>query len=575
MGIRKLKRDSEVLVVLALSLILCTWLFGPALLAPEGHTVGKPHSEQLVSVWANQLVLDNLARARLPIHAEGVRYHPGGVVYPMSLPTSLLSLPFGLVLDPASTYSAAMVLNFLLALAGAYLLLRHLGGRRKWLALPGALLYALAPFCLDCFALGPIEATALGWIPLALYAVERLDGARPLHHLLRAGALALCFAGNIYYGMFTLGAACYLMLIRDEPRRSTRVRRTLATLAVTALFVAPMVLALTYTFEHPLSLLPLRNLRQDPSFHAQHMTRFQPLDLAAMVLPTRAFNTSHQYLGFYLGLPALLLSGLALVRAPGSRRWLWLALCLMVIVLAAGLRVAGWQLGGDETPWHVPMYWLCMNLPLLAGMFLPHRVLPLLLLCVGAMITLLLAGGQGRPRWMHPLLIGAVIAADMLLVFRGAEPLPTVSFKVPAFYQALAQVPALHGVFDLPIPGLDNEKGRLLLYQRHHGRRIPYTLEMIPFWQLRMDKDIQRYWSAFRLIHKEPLHERDWDEEARRFKCTVACPGLHKIWAQGYGYLVLHRTGHPDLDPKLAACLERCPVALHYTDDEVRVYRAP
>lgn len=569
-----IRRYREPLFVVLLGVVLAAWLFHPAIVAPTGHAVGREQSEQLVGVWANQVILENLVdRQRAPHHVDGLNFEPGGVVYPMSLPTALLALPFYGAFTITMLYNAAMLLNFLLSLLGAYLLFRHLGAGRPWAALPGALLYALAPYCLDSFAMGPMEATALGWIPLAILAVERLDGTRPVHHLVRAGALALVYAGNPYYGVFTLGAAGFLLLTRTGYKSSlARIRGAAPTLAAAVLLMAPMAWYMMATLNHPHSLLPQRTGPQNMEFHAQFLSMYQAVDLASLVLPTSAYQSVYQHIGFYLGLSALLACGLAVARAKPSRRWLWLGLGFLLFSLGGGLRIAGWQAGGEADPLRLPAYWLLMYVPGFSNIFYPYRAMPLVMLCMGAMVTLLLARPGALPRWAHPLLFGALFVADMLLVYRQAAPLPAVPYQPPDYYLKLGAEQGNFGVLDLPPPGNDTEKANYLLHQRFHRKRIPYTLEMIPFWKVQ-NKRVNHFVQGIMLAEMPPNHPRRWDEEAKKFECGVDCAGLDGIWKLGIRDVVLHRTRQLVLDNKLTACLESCPLTLRHKDNQVRVYR--
>ncbi len=568
----------EALLLLVVGLGLSLYLFHPALLSGGDSLVGRQYSEHYVGAWSVQVVHENLAEYhRLPIYAEGVGFADHGVVYPMSWPTALLSFPFYPFFGSASVYNAAMVLNLLLAMVGAYLLLRHLAGGRPWIALPGALLYALSPFCLESFTFGPVECTALGWIPLGLLSVERFDGSRIRHHLIRGGALALVFAANPYYGGFTLGAAAYLLLTRPDTRPSDRLRRTGLSLAVAVLLIAPQAAALKYTISHSKSLLPRREAPRAMEFHKEFLSRHQAVDLAALTFPTRQFHSPFQNDGFYLGLAALAVCGVALVRCRSSRRWLWAGLGFLLFSIGGGLRVAGWQLGGEVSPLKMPAYWLCMYLPGFDDIFYPYRALPLVLLCMGAMITLLLARGDRPAGPLKLALLCAVFVLDLLLVYRApAVAIPAAPLKIPAYYAKLAEVPGNFGVMDLPPPGNDNEKGRYLLYQLTHMKTIPYTLDMDAFWGIKKSQ-LGRFWHELNLSEQPPNTPRNWDQELARFQAkknalNLNCHGVQQLRGVGFRYLVLHRSGHPALDTLLKSTIEKCQMVVSHADDEVTVY---
>ena len=561
----------EVIVLLLLGLGLALYLSHPALFSGGNRLVGREYSEQYVGAWATQIVHENLLEDhRLPIYVDRVGFKDSGVVYPMSLPTALISMPFYPLWGGVAVYNAAMALNFLLAFFGAYLLLRHLAGGRAWAALPGALLYALSPFALESFTYGPVECTALGWIPLCLLCIERHDGSRWWHVLSCGAALAVTFSANPYFGGFTLGAAIYLMLTQPGAGLRPKLRRTLLTTAAAVLLIAPQAWGIQATIQHQRSLLPRRVAPRDMTFHKEFLTRHQAVDLASLALPTRKFHSAYQHTGFYLGLSALLLCGVALARARRSRRWLWLGLVFLLFSVGAGLRVGGWQAGGEADPLRLPPFWLLMHVPGFTSIFYPYRALPLVLLCMGAMITLLLARRWRGLTWV-PLALGALVVADMLQ-YRDAEALPAAPYGAPAFYHELSKAPDRMGVMDLPPPGNDNEKGRYLLYQLVHRKQIPYNLDMDAFWP-ESDAALGFFWHDLFLSEQTPNEERNWADEARKFSCTrLNCKGVGKAWRAGYRLLVLHHTHHPGLDRKLAACLDACPITKLHVDDEVTVY---
>ena len=564
------------LALLALLTLLTVLLFGSVLGDLQGRIVGLTSSEQFSGAWVNAWAVRAMVEElRFPFTVPGVIFPEGSVIYPASLPTALLSAPFAGLLNSAGLFNMAMLLNFALALVGAWLFFRHLGGE-PWAALPGAVLFALSPYFLDCMVNGPIEGTAVGWIPLCLWAVERHGGAGWRPALLRGVMVGLCFAANPYYGLFTALMTAYLLLSREgEARFSTRARRVAATALVSALLMLPLAWALDHSLTHPRSMTPEGQKRRESGFVSEYVARDGARDMGSMVLPTRAFDPRLLIHGAYLGLAALALCGVAVARVRGARRWLWPGLAFLLLALGGSLRLGGELIQVAGAPVPLPGRWLLQYVPPFSSMTHPYRAQPMIVLAMGAMITLLLARKVApRHRPAASCALSLVIGLDLLLLFGTPAPLPAAPFKVPAFYTDLAAEPGDFGVVDIPPSSSDYILGRYLLYQLVHGKRLPYNLD---FWRFGPSAPLSvlAFLEGVDLILQEPNLPRSWDKEARAFRCKVNCDGPAAMAAMGYRYMVLHHTGHAPLDDKLAACVERCLPRVHHRDNEVTVYRLP
>lgn len=567
-------RTREVLAVGLLGLLLAGVLFAPALRG-DRLIVGHAHGEQLVSAWANTQAQDELVRhRRFPTRVANVAGRPESLVFPMSLPTALLSLPFYPVLDVASVFNAAMVLNFLLAFFGAYLFLRRVSGSGP-AALPGALLYALSPYTLDHLAYGPIEATAMGWLPIALWAVQRWPGAELRRCLLKGALLALVFAASPYYGFFAFPMAALLMLARPGIPLKLRIGEVMATCAAGLLLMAPLCWTLLQTFHSPLSLTPDRVKPVDPEYHDIYLKILTPINLVSLVFPSRRFNPDLLSKGCYLGIPALLACAWCAFRLPRSRFYLWAGLLFLFFAVGGAWRFATWPpaLRG-EAYLVTPVYWLVRYVPPFTQIFTTTRALPETLLCMGAMMALLLGALPETRRLPISLGLGLLVGLDLLLLFPASAPLPTAPLRIPAYYVTLAASPDDPGVVDLPGPQTDMEKGQYFLYQQVHKKRIPYDLNFNSF-----DKESQsqayRFIQDLSLSEALPNHARDLEIEHKRFNCEAPCAGVMEIREAGYQLLVLHRTGHAGLDAKLDRCVRRCTEGALHEDKEVAVFRIP
>ncbi len=561
---------AEVVAALLCGLVLAAVLFHP--LVAGSRIVGHDFSEQYSGAWINQFAVESMFRdLRFPWRVDGVVFEEGSVVYVLSLATAVLSAPFYMLFGSGGGFNAAMALNFLLAFGGAFLLLREVAGRTPWAAFPGALAYALSPFLLDHLAYGPMEGTALGWIPLALWSVERFRGGRVRHGVLQGALLALTFAGNPYYGLFTALAAAYLLLARGGTPARERLRQAAIALGVAAVIVAPMAWAMRSSVEHPRSMIPDRAGRADSDFHAEYIQRHGVRDVASLVLPTRAFHARYLVHGVYLGLPLLLACGVALARVRRSRRWLWMALAALIFSLGGALKIGGVmpEVGGGSIP--LPASFLCQYVPPFTFVTHPFRALPLALLAMGAMVALLFSGrATTRKRVLLAVLCGAMVV-DYLVCYQGRTGLPTAPLTVPDYYTRLGRQINSFGVLDVPATRSNFIVGQYLLYQREHGKRVPYNFNRRQFG-VADPEAAQAFAHSLALSPQDYNDPRDWDAEARQFRCHIDCAGRSSLTRLGYRFVVQHLTPSAALNNKLSACARQCLPAPIHQDPQVRVY---
>lgn len=572
----RLARHPPSLVALLCAAAATVLLFYPTLGDLQGSIVGHDYSEQYSGAWVNQWAVQSVVRDhRFPLQVDNVVSREGSVIYALSLTTALMSAPFYLVLNAAGVFNVAMVLNFLLAFGASFLFFGRVAGDR-WAALPGALAFALSPYLLDHFAYGPLEGAAVGWIPLALWGVEKYRGDRPFHHGVVGALVALSFAANPYYGLFTFMAAGLLMITRREVPLTLRLRRAAAGLGLAAVLVLPMAWVMDLSFAHPRSLTPARSQRDASGFHEEYITRHGVRDLASLVLPTRGFHSRFLVHGIYLGLPLLLACGLALARVRSSRRWLWLGLLFLLVTLGGSLKVGGHllELGGHPVP--LPFRWLLLHVPPLSAVTHPFRAFPLVLLSAGAMTALLFARSElrGKIKAACLVLFCLLVTGDYLWAYQRQAPVPTAPYRVPSFYADLHKEPGLFGVLDIPVTGSDYMVGQYLLYQLRHGKLVPYNLDRGRFGPHAPDA-ARDFADALALSSQDYNDTRDWPREAGLFRCKINCEGAAALASMGYRYVVLHRTGHEAMDLKLCACVERCIKKRSREDSEVVVYGLP
>jgi len=461
------------------------------LLWPATHggsaALGMPTRDLFDHLWLHDWLGGALSAGAPLLSTSDISWPTGGRLMHPDPVGWLLHLVFVPFLGLVASYNALLVSQLWLAALAAWLLGARVSGSvaAGWFA---GLAFGFSPFLLGQ-ALGGESETVAAWpLVLALWALERTAWDRRWQSGLLAGVLgALAALASWYYGAFFAAYAVLWVLFR------CRNRAGLVVLAGFGLVVLGP--ALVYAG----MLGEADNLFQGPSL-ATYLSE-HPKTLAGMVgdpagwlgffpgVLERAGHPRVQYLGTVL----LLLAGAgALGRSPG-RGW-WVAVAGGSLLLSLGpvlhfggqaVSVGGWTLPGPLAA----ISWL----PLVGLMRIPHRwtllaVLALALLAARGLRTL---AGDERPAGPgFPRLPVAVALASMLLLFdlRAFSDLPGMGISgggTPSVAGVDAP-PAIHGllpgggaVLDLPPRMLDRDaRGRYLVWQRYHGRPVPYSLLM-------------------------------------------------------------------------------------------------
>jgi len=461
------------------------------LLWPATHggtaALGMPTRDLFDHLWLHDWLGGALSTGDTLLSTSDISWPTGGRLMHPDPVGWLLHLVFVPFLGLVASYNALLVAQLWLAALAAWLLGARVSGSvaAGWFA---GLAFGFSPFLLGQ-ALGGESETVAAWpLVLALWALERTVAHPRWQNGLLAGALGVLTAlASWYYGAFFAVYSVFWVLFR------CRNRAGLVVLAGFGLLVLGP--ALVYAG----MLGESDNLFQGPSL-AIYLSE-HPQTLAGMVgdpagwlgffpgVLGRAGHPRVQYLGTVL----LLLAGAGALRRSPGRGW-WVAVAGGSLLLSLGpalhfggqaVSVGGWTLPGPLAA----ISWL----PLVGLMRIPHRwtllaVLALALLAARGLRTL---AGDERPVGPgFPRLPVAVALASMLLLFdlRVFSDLPGMGVsRGPA--PSVAGVdgpPAIHGllpgggaVLDLPPRMLDlDARGRYLVWQRYHGRPVPYSLLM-------------------------------------------------------------------------------------------------
>ncbi len=470
MDLRGDRRELWLLVALALAVALI--VTGPAWFAAGPTLLGDPDSEAYMSLWVLDWAQRSLLETGLPpTFAPELNFPNGRSLHALDLVDALVTLPlFGA--EPHVRHTAAVTFEVALSVVGSWLLLRPLA-RDAWSVVPAVVAFATTPYLLASIRGGANETIGIGWMPLTTWAVLRIvDAEAPrARAVLLAGALVgLTFMVNPYYLVFTALGGAWLVAARwrDLQLRGTATRLALIS-ALGALVAIPQALAILATMGEESAPLPQLH---DQALMSELFVRAKTQDVLSFVLPTDRYRAVESGpTSVYLGL--VLLGGALLgFRRPGWRRWAGLAAVCGVFALGAVLRIGGEavQVAGYQLA--LPASFLNAHVPPFTLIHHPFRIVPFVVLSLGALLVLGLDRLQGTRRAALCAAFTAAILVDQLAVAPQAWPTATASAAQPAFYRALGEDPESYGLLELHGTGGRHDFGPSLLYLLAHRKQV-------------------------------------------------------------------------------------------------------
>jgi hypothetical protein len=363
--------------------------------------------------------------SRLPHALQGVWNTPIYFPYPRTLAFSenLFGVAFPVAPvywitgNPVLTYNVAFVCAFTLSGTGMYLLARDLTGSRAAAAIAGAY-YAFCPFRMAQAQLAHIQMLAVGWLPIALYAMHRYFRLFRRRWLaLFAAASCLQVLSNTYVAYFMLVpigvvTVCLAWQSRAQMRRWSF--DLAAALVVILAVLAPV--ALQY-YRVRVDNQQIRSAGEIESGGADLRAFFVP-DSGVwrrwLPMPKPIFGETEKEL--FPGLIGPALAAIGCVAARRRRRvseWamVYSAIAVAGFLLSLGPLVRIW---GVVVTHHGPYDWLQHVLPGMSGMRAPSRfvVIAILGLSVlagyGASLVLSRVPVRVRPLIVAVLLTGVV-----------------------------------------------------------------------------------------------------------------------------------------------------------------------
>ncbi len=479
--------------------------------------------QNIWNLWWVKQALINLHTN--PYHTN-LLYYPGGVnlyFHTLVLTDGLIGIPLQLIgLNLIATYNVILLLAFLLAGYGSFLLCHYLTGSR-WASFVGGIVFAFSPYHF-AHLFGHMNLVSLQWVPFyVLLLLKASDaagvrgwgprvraeaGSTPGKHrysaLLYAAGAGVLFAVNsytdwlyaIFLAIFTGIFLGWRLLAPSERRHFASIglgwREGLVRLVVggaTALLLVSPVLfptlaeaqkgyaqqppreTLVYSSDALMSFIPSELHPIWGKAIAERVDQMGPY------LPIK--NPSER--DVFLGYSVLLLAAYGVWRCWKLRQvrfWTLMAVATWLLSLGPILQIGG---KSQFTAFGitVPMpYLLLYKLPLFSIMRTPARLMMLTTLALGVLVAFALSRLVATPsipnarpfrlprRW--PLAVSAT--APLLILFEFLSlPFPTVppGWNVPIYAQ-IAKEPGNFALLELPIRPF----GDYMAYQTIHGKPI-------------------------------------------------------------------------------------------------------
>ena len=466
------------------------------------------------SLWGLWFVTRSiLVERRLPLYTNDL-FYPLGIDFSfvvLVLLPLLLAAPLVSLLGPVITYNVMIIGSLALAGYATFLLATRVVGHRG-AAFVAGMIFAFSPYQMVHTIEHLFLIVSAVWVPLyVLFLLRALDDGGRANAGLAATWMACAIFSNPYYAIF-LGLFT-AMLAGDRLWRAvgTGARVTLAArlLTVVALTLLPVI---------PTAGLLLRRWSTDSAL-ATPLTDVNAwsADLVAFIVP----SPMHPLWGYlvepvyqrltgnlfeqtvYVGIVALLLAGVAIVKAP-RRAGVWAVAALVFFVLALGpfLHVLGadtFLVGGNSLS--VPLPGLLLHyIPVLNGIRVASRFDCLLMLCVAVLAAQGLAwlatrlGARPAAAGRGQALI--VLAGLAVLVDFVGAPLPVLDARTPAAFAAIAHGPRPVGsLVDSP---LDWTIARYQYLQTAHHQRLIMGFLPRPTYALVHQADLVPFVPLFR-----------------------------------------------------------------------------
>jgi hypothetical protein len=423
---RSLRTPYQLYVVLAHTLLTLVLTY-PLIFRLTTHVIGPPE-DNLQSLWNLWWVKQALLELHThPYHTDYLFYPQGASLafHTLSLFNSVLSIPLQLIFNRITCYNLLILLSFVLAGWGMYLLAYQLTAHAG-ASFIASLVFAYSPYHF-AHAEHHLQLSSIQFIPFfVLYLLRLFEHPRLKHALIAGGFLFLAALCSWYYLMY-LAIFSTIFIIYQSTGRPHRYlnRRFLGWFLVMFLFFGMLV----SPFVYPL----LKDKLSGTHYFSKNLQLWFSADAAAFFIPPPAhplapnsFNELYTKLGgntweatVFLGYSVLLLTGYSVYKLSWKKTGPWVisGIAFALFSLGPRLHVMGKIIFPD-----MPMpYWLIHQIPLLRMISTPSRFVVMVTLSlavlVGYGVKRILSDFTTKKIWLNRLglgLIGGIVLWEYL-----------------------------------------------------------------------------------------------------------------------------------------------------------------
>ena len=380
------------------------------------------------------------------------------------------------------TYNVALLASFALCGAACYVWIHALTGRRD-IALVFAAALTFSPFRMGG-QLSRLQMLAIGWLPLALWAIHRYGETMRVRYLaVVVASLTLLVLSNMYMlflAALPVGLLMVSVLAAERERRWRLALGFAGGLAAVALLLLPVV--------RPYRALDARmGLEHDDEHiadYSAHLLSYASVHTSSPGLPwVRTEITGDQalYPGLVLALPLLMLAARRVRRGidrPGRQAaLLYGAIGALALFLSFGPEI---RTADADVIVQSPYAWLRDHVPGLAALRAPGRFAAIVSLSLAALGALGMASVTRRLSVkIRTTLAVAAVAVITLEAWPNAlrvEPMPPGGRAIDQqLYTWLARQPAA-AMLELPASSLTAQIPQVELYHQYATLQHPHRL---------------------------------------------------------------------------------------------------
>ena len=461
------------LYVLLAQTLLTLLLTYPLLFKLSTHLIGIAE-DNLQSVWNLWWVKHSVLNLHThPYHTEHLFYPLGTSLafHTLSLFNSFLSIPLQFFLSRITCYNLLILLSFVLAGYGMYLLAYELTGHFG-ASFVASLVFAYSPYHF-AHAGHHLQLSSIQFIPLYVLYLIRLFSQGKLKYSLFAGVfLVLASLCSWYYLMYLFIFSVIFVIYRLINFIPTRVLgKVFAMLLVWGMMISPFV--------YPL----VKETVYGRDYISKDYQLWFSADLAAFIIPSPShplvagsLDNLYGKLGgnpweatVFLGFTVLLLAGYAIYKLRWHQTGFWVTSGVIFSVLSLGPRL---HIMGNSIFPDTPMpYWLIHQFPLFRMISSPSRFVVMVMLSLAVLVGYAVKeifSGEKKIK------LGMGLIAGLILMEYATFPvdlvLPDQVTRAPFLQQVLAADESDYAVLELPIKGYWINNIYMYRQTKHHKK---------------------------------------------------------------------------------------------------------